>query len=437
MEITVVGTGYVGMVAACCLARSGHTVTAVDKDQEKLEQLRQNVLPIYEKDLDYIFWEALRDNRLSFTHDLASSLEQAEIVIVAVGTPAKTDGRIDLSQVYEVASDLAILAKKPLKVVMKSTVPPGFGQSVCERVFSRSKFKIDYVSNPEFLREGKAVQDWYFPDRIVIGCNDQEVSKTVANLYHDLAAPIVFMDVTSAEMVKYASNAFLATKISFINEIANLCERLGTDIDIIAETIGMDKRIGPQFLKAGLGYGGSCFPKDTRGLDYISTSYGHCFSLLKAVIEVNSRQRVLATRKILQALPADNKKVAVLGLAFKPGTNDVREAPALDIIDQLLGEGVEVTACDPIAIENAQKKLPSAVVFNQNPYATCRDCSAVLLATEWEEYVALDWNQIKGVMKPPFFLMDGRNALDPIAIKQAGFRYLGIGRSRNQLVPEY
>ena len=278
--------------------------------------------------------------------------------------------------------------------------------------------------------------DWYNPDRIVIGSSSRDSANLLAEVYDDIKAPKIIMDITSAEMVKYASNAFLATKISFINEIANLCERVGADIDDVAPAVGMDKRIGKHFLQAGLGYGGSCFPKDTKGLEYISLFNDYDFNLLKAVIEVNAKQRVIAVRKVVQALGGDvmGKNIAVLGLAFKPGTDDVREAPALDIIDHLCSDGAKVNACDPMATENAKKILKNnGVKFYSNPYEACAGCEAVILATEWPEFLKLNWKAIKESMKPPFVLLDGRNALDRDVIVSYGYEYYSFGRRTKRL----
>ncbi|MCD5406682.1 MAG: UDP-glucose/GDP-mannose dehydrogenase family protein [Desulfotomaculum sp.] len=430
-HIAVIGTGYVGLVAACCLAKSGHRVVAAEKNSDKLKQLQGGVMPIYEEGLSDIFTAVTGDGRLTFTSDLKTALAHATVLIIAVGTPSLADGRVDLAQVNAVAVAIARLAEKPLTVIMKSTVPPGTGKSIFKRYFSQAKVPIQYVSNPEFLREGKAVWDWYHPDRLVIGCAAPEVADQLIELYSDIEAPKVTMDITSAEMVKYASNAFLATKISFINEIANLCERVGASIDAVAPAVGMDKRIGPHFLQAGLGYGGSCFPKDTKGLEHVSVFNDYNFNLLKAVIEVNARQRVTAVRKIIKALDGvTGKKIAILGLAFKPGTDDVREAPALDIIDYLISEGAKIAACDPLALVSAKQRFPTEdIQFYTDPYQACRDCAAVVLATEWPEFVNLDWEQIKQGMQMPCMLLDGRNVLDKDVIKRYGYRYEAFGRN--------
>lgn len=432
MDVVVVGTGYVGLVAACCLANSGHRVVAVEKDPAKLAVLEEGRVPFYEEQLEEIMQNALNRGALRFTSSLAGALRDAAVVLLAVGTPSLPDGRVDLSQVYAVMQEIIQHARDELTVVMKSTVPPGTGRTLSKRFLAHCHVPIHYVSNPEFLREGKAVWDWYHPDRIVVGCDDEAVAQQVLGLYADIDAPKVVMDVTSAEMVKYASNAFLATKISFINEIANLCELVGADIDKVAPAVGMDQRIGPHFLQSGLGYGGSCFPKDTKGLDHVSSFNGYRFSLLKSVIEVNARQRIIAVRKLQEKLgDLHGKNIAVLGLAFKPGTDDVREAPALDIIKYLVDEGAVVAATDPLAIENARPHLPSCVKLSPDPYEALVGAQAFLLATEWPQLVALDWKKVKNLMSEPYLVVDGRNALDVRRLVDLGYRYCGFGRPGN------
>ncbi|GFN23669.1 UDP-glucose 6-dehydrogenase [Thermanaeromonas sp. C210] len=428
VKIVVVGMGYVGLVAACCLARSGHQVIGVESAPEKLSKLRSGILPLYEEGLEEVYRKTVESQHLSFTDDLREAIEVADIIMIAVGTPSLPDGRVDLSQVYEVSGTICEAADHPFIVVMKSTVPPGTGKYLIERFFSKARVPISYVSNPEFLREGIAVWDWYHPDRIVVGCDDARTAEKVLELYSDIEAPKVTMDITSAEMVKYASNAFLATKISFINEIANLCELVGADIKAVAPAVGMDKRIGPHFLQAGLGYGGSCFPKDTKGLDFVSTFNGYSFNLLKAVIEVNAKQRILAVRKLHKLLGGlVGRRIAVLGLAFKPNTDDIREAPAIDIIRYLVDEGAEVAAADPLAIRNAASQLPPCVKLSPDPYEVLHGAQAVLLATEWPQFIVLDWGKVKGLMREPFVIVDGRNALDPEKLTELGFIYCGFG----------
>ena len=340
MNLIVVGVGYVGLVAACCLANSGHQVTCVETDEAKLKLLRQGISPILEKGLDQLLKQGLVSSRLTFSASLPAPLK-TDIVMVTVGTPSLPSGAADLSYIYYIAEELVDAAQHPIILAMKSTVPPGTGVKLVGRYFKDTP--IAYVSNPEFLSEGQAIEDWYHPSRIVIGTDDPEVAQKVGQLYPDIKAPVVITDITSAEMIKYASNAFLVTKISFINEIANLCEALGADIDAVAHDLGLDPRIGPHFLRAGLGYGGSCFPKDARALDFAALNHGYDFRLLKSTIEVNTRQRVLAAHKLKQLMGSlAGKEIALLGLAFKPGTDDIREAPALDIAHLLHEAGVRL-----------------------------------------------------------------------------------------------
>ena len=430
MNIAVIGAGYVGLVAAGCFANSGHKVVIIEKNKEKLEKMQNGIIPIYEEGLEEVFKTVTSNGNLTVTDALTEGLKVVSVVFIAVGSPSLPDGRIDLSQVYQVADEIVRLYSRPITVIMKSTVPPGTGIALNKRYFNRPDIEIKYVSNPEFLREGKAIEDWYNPDRIVIGAEDLGVADKVAELYQDINAPKVIMDVTSAEMVKYASNAFLATKISFINEIANLCERVGADIDDVSETIGMDRRIGSHFLKAGIGYGGSCFPKDTKGLDYISAFNGYNFTLLKSVIEINARQRIMVVRKLITLTGGiSDKKVAVLGLAFKPGTDDIRESPALDIIDQLLNEGAEVAAYDPMAMERVKSQYPGCIQLADNAYRACAGAAVVILATEWPEFLQLDWKRIKSQMASPFIVFDGRNVLNQKELRSLDFCYSGIGRN--------
>jgi UDPglucose 6-dehydrogenase len=429
MNIAVVGAGYVGLVAACCLAKSGHKVVAVEKDQVKLGLLRSGIVPFYEEGMDEILRGVLAAGRLVLTSDLGVALEDSSIVFIAVGTPSLANGRVDLSEVYTVSADITRTIRRSIAMVMKSTVPPGTGNIIRKHFFKQSDYVVHYVSNPEFLREGKSVWDWYHPDRLVIGCDDSEIARQIYDLYSDIEAPAEIMDVTSAEMVKYASNAFLATKISFINEISNLCELVGANIDRVSHAVGMDSRIGPQFLQAGLGYGGSCFPKDNAGLDYISSFNGYRFNLLKAVIEVNARQRVEAIRK-LSSLLGDlrGKRITVLGLAFKPGTDDIRESPALDIIKYLADEGALIRATDPMAIEKARPLLPANIEMLTDPYQALAGAEAVLLTTEWPVFINLDWTTVKEQMKEPFVVIDGRNALNAKQLVSQGYQYAGYGR---------
>lgn len=429
MKVSVIGAGYVGLVAASCLSRSGHDVTCLEKDEQKLAKLQSGQLPFYEEGLEKILREGLARGTLRFNRRIADSRDP-EIVMIAVGTPARTDRRVDLSQIYEVVSEIVEQAVSPLLIVNKSTVPPGFGVDLRDRFLGKSRVPLSYLANPEFLREGMGVWDWYHPERIVIGGEDKTSIARLTRLYSDIEAPVLEMDISSAEMVKYAANAFLATKISFINEIANLCELVGADIQPVARAVGMDRRIGGEFLQAGLGYGGSCFPKDTCGLDFVSTCNGYAFNLLKAVIEVNNRQRVLALRKLRQALGRlHDKTVGVLGLAFKPGTDDVRESPSLEIISLLQDEGARIRAYDPLAMHNARRCLPENVTLADGTLAAAAGCHALLVATAWPEFLKVDWDKVKALMRPPYVILDGRNCLPGEKLAGAGFHYLSVGRT--------
>ena len=428
MKVTVIGAGYVGLVAACCLANSGHEVICIERNDTKRANLLQGILPFYEEGLENLLVNGIARGRLKFSGCIADGLT-ARIVMMAVGTPSQTDGRVDLSQIYQAVQEISRQAAGSLILVMKSTVPPGLGLQLKHRFLKNGAAQISYISNPEFLREGQAVQDWYRPDRIVLGGDDPEDLKVVEELYRDINAPVCRMDICSAEMVKYASNAFLATKISFINEIANLCELVGADIGPVTEGVGLDNRIGRHFLQAGLGYGGSCFPKDTRGLDFISTLHGHTFNLLKAVIEVNARQKIFAVRKLIHLLKVlADKKIAVLGIAFKPNTDDIREAPALEIIRILLDEGVQVKAFDPMADMKWVKEQLPEVKICKDPLSAVDGCHAVIIATEWRDFIEMDWREARERMVKPYAVLDGRNCLDPAVLKEMGFQYKGIGK---------
>lgn len=426
-NVTVVGTGYVGLVSGVCLAHSGHNVCCVDIDEAKVARLSSGKSTIYEPGIEALLAEGIERGNLTFaTPKDGWTPLISDIVMIAVGTPMSDNGAADLSQVRAVISAITEAADRPFTLVMKSTVPPGTGRVLRDRYLSRAKAPIGYVSNPEFLREGHAIDDWYETDRIVLGSDDIEQISKMVDLYADLNAPIVSTDVESAETIKYASNAFLSTKISFINEMANLCDCVGADIDAVSNGIGLDKRIGPNFLNAGIGYGGSCFPKDTRALDFISTLNGYQFDLLKAVIDVNNRQRLLPVIHLANALPdLHTRKIAVLGLSFKPNTDDVRESPALDIIPLLLEEGAEVAVYDPVA---APTSLPAAATRCDDVWQALEGASAAVLVTEWPEFVELPWEKVRSAMTDPYIVFDGRNALDSIALGAAGLNYMAVGR---------
>lgn len=426
-RVTVVGTGYVGLVTGVCLAHSGHTVRCIDIDRAKVEMLRAGRSPIYEPGIEDLLAEGIAAGRLVFdSPDAGWAPLLGDIVYVAVGTPMSASGAADLSAVRAVVAAIVAEADHPLTLVMKSTVPMGTGRSLAERYLATASQPIGYVSNPEFLREGKAIDDWYDTDRIVLGADDPAAADAVAALYSDISSPIVITDIASAETIKYASNAFLSTKISFINEIANVCDMVGADIDAVAKGIGLDARIGSQFLSAGIGYGGSCFPKDVRALEFISSQSGYSFELLKAVIEVNSRQRLLPVASLRRTLGTlAGKRIAVLGLTFKPHTDDVRESPAAEIIANLVEDGALVRAYDPLAAETT---LPQGAERTPDVWSALEGCVAAVLVTEWPEFVELDWERAASLMQEPRVLFDGRNALPAAALRKAGFDYMAVGR---------
>jgi UDPglucose 6-dehydrogenase len=421
--IAVIGTGYVGLVTAAGFAELGSDVFCVDIDAEKIARLRRGEVPIYEPGLEELI--VRNSERLHFSTELAGALQQARLLFVAVGTPPTYSGDADLSAVNAVVD--AMPASSEHALVMKSTVPCGTGATI-QRVFrERARSGMAYVSCPEFLKEGSAVKDFLHPDRVVVGEGGDWAGDAVVRLYEPLGAPLVRTDVASAEMVKLASNAFLATKISFINEIANVCEETGADVVEVARGMGLDDRIGPKFLQAGVGFGGSCFPKDVNALKQLAGNSGYHFQLLNAVIEVNDLQKRRVIGKLQEHLGGlVGKRVALLGLAFKPNTDDMREASSLVLAGRLNADGAIVSAYDPVAEEQA-RRLISGVSFADSPLDALRDADAAVLVTEWRELVALDWREAAGAMHGNL-LIDGRNALDPDAVRAAGLVYEGIGR---------
>jgi len=427
-NITVYGAGYVGLVTGACLAKSGHRVHLLDVDRAKLAALAEGRAPFFEPDLDATLASGIGSGRLTFAHpDDAEASDPDEtaadrFVYVAVGTPSTPAGFADLRYVRDVMDRLEATAAAGTVVITKSTVPPGTGEPLAARLAKRG---IGYVSNPEFLREGNAIGDWYHTDRIVLGGEPTHVER-VAALYADIDAPIVRCGITSAELVKYASNAFLATKISFINEIASLCDVMGADVTRVARAVGMDRRIGEAFMHAGIGYGGSCFPKDTRALDFLSTVNGHDFHLLKAVIEVNARQRLLPVMALKRRLGSlEGSVVAVLGLAFKPDTDDTRESPAAEIIGLLLAEGARVRGHDPVGRLSIDDPH---YVHAETLEEAVSGADAAIVATEWPQFAKADWTALAPVMTQSAIVFDGRNCLDPEAVRAEGLIYLGVGR---------
>ena len=429
-NITIIGTGYVGLVTGVCLAELGNKVTCIDIDLEKIEKLKKGIIPFYEPGLKEMAIKNIEKQRLFFGTNLAQAMQQSEVIFVAVGTPSKENGEADLSYVEKVIKDIGDNLKKYAVVVIKSTVPPGTCRKIKRIIESRTSNPFSLVSNPEFLREGSAVKDFMKPDRIIVGVEDEKAERTIKDLYSPLNSPILVSHFESSEMIKYASNAFLATKISFINEIANVCEIVGADVEEIAEGMGLDPRIGKEFLKAGIGYGGSCFPKDVQALHHSAGIKGYNFCLLKAVIEVNSNQRKLVIKKTEKLLGSlRNKIITVWGIAFKADTDDIRESAAVEIIEFLLGKGVKIRAYDPIASENAKKELSEEIVFCDDFYEATRGSNGLLIATDWDEFKKVDFEKIKELLKEPN-IIDGQNIYHPEKMKEMGFNYVCVGRVR-------
>lgn len=432
MHIAVIGTGYVGLVTGACFAEFGVDVTCVDVDEDKIARLLQGIMPIYEPGLEQLVSKNAQAGRLRFTTDVAQAVQQSLVIFLAVGTPPKPDGSPDLSFVEAAAGSIADHMNGYKVIVTKSTVPIGTGEHLRELINARKKTRANFgvVSNPEFLREGAAINDFMRPDRVVIGSRDEEAVAIMKDLYRPLyliEAPFVITSLEAAELTKYAANAFLATKVSFINEIANLCDRIGCDVHDVARAIGMDKRIGSKFLHPGPGFGGSCFPKDTRALASVARQYDCSSRIVDAVIEVNQRQgenMLLKIRKLVGSLKG--KTIAVLGLAFKPETDDMREAPAIGIIKSLLDDGAVVRAYDPVAKSEAMKVLPD-IGYADDEYAAVNGADALVFVTEWNQFRALDLLRIRDLMKSPK-VADLRNIYDPDDMREMGFEYVGVGR---------
>lgn len=432
-QICVIGVGYVGIVTAACFADLGNRVVALDINEEKIEGLKRGEMPIYEPGLKELVDRNVRAGRLFFTTSYAEALDGCEFVFIAVGTPSGVDGEADLRYVAAAARSIAENMRGPLIVINKSTVPVGTGDWVADIIRSYQPYPIPFsvVSCPEFLREGSAISDFMQPYRTVLGSLDREAAEKVAQLHLPLRAPIVITDLRTAEMIKYASNAFLATKISFINEIANICEALGADVKEVAAGMGYDKRIGPAFLDAGLGYGGSCFPKDVKALAYMAAEMGRHPQLLHAVMEINTDRRPMAVNRLKEMLGGlQGKTVGLLGLSFKPNTDDMRDAPSITIAELLKSEGAHVRAYDPVAMEAARGLLPF-VEMCADPYQMAEGCDALMVVTEWNEFKQLDLERIRGLMRQAV-IFDGRNIYDPALMHKLGFKYRGVGRGYNE-----
>jgi len=434
-RISVVGVGYVGLITAAGFADLGNQVIALDINEERIEGLKRGDMPIFEPGLEELVERNVRANRLSFTTSYKEALQGTQFTFIAVGTPSGVDGEADLQYVEAAARSIAKHMNDELVIINKSTVPVGTGDWVSDIVKRHQPKPISFsvVSCPEFLREGSAISDFLNPHRTVLGSLCPEAADKVAQLHLPLRAPIIITDLRTAEMIKYASNAFLATKISFINEIANICEALGADITEVAAGMGYDKRIGPEFLNAGLGYGGSCFPKDVKALAYMAHDKGRHPQLLEAVMMINDDRRPIAVNRVKEMLGGDlrGKTVGLLGLAFKPNTDDMRDAPSIDIANALIAELALVRAYDPVAMDVAAEIIP-AVEMYPDPYSMAEGCDAILVNTEWNEFKQLDRQRLHALMKSPV-LFDGRNIYDPREMKALGFKYRGFGRGYNGL----
>jgi UDPglucose 6-dehydrogenase len=431
-QISVVGVGYVGLVTAACFSDLGNKVIAIDVDEERVAGLKRGELPIYEPGLEELVERNVAAGRLAFTTSYEEALKDCEFVFICVGTPSGVDGEADLKYVESAARTIAQTMKTPLVVINKSTVPVGTGDWVAGIIQEAQPNPIDFwvVSCPEFLREGAAISDFMSPHRTVLGSLHREAADKVAQLHLPLRSPIVITDLRTAEMIKYASNAFLATKISFINEIADVCESLGADVKEVAAGMGFDPRIGEHFLNAGLGYGGSCFPKDVKALAFMAEEMGHDSRILNAVMEVNGERRGMIVQRLEEMLgKLEGQTVGLLGLAFKANTDDMRDAPSIDIARELIAAGVTVRAFDPVAMEVAKKELPDVQMMN-DAYEAADKADAVIIVTEWNEFMQLDLERLRDSMKQPIML-DGRNIYAPEQIKNLGFSYRGVGRGYN------
>ena len=437
MELSIIGSGYVGLVSGACFAEVGHTVVCVDNDQKKVESLQAGRIPIYEPGLEELVQRNVAAGKMRFTNSIEDGVDNTEVVFIAVPTPPQADGSVDLSYIERVAREIAAVLKpgQYRVVVDKSTEPVKTGDKVSETIkrYGRKGAEFDVVSNPEFLREGCAVEDLMHPDRIVIGSKSDRALALMKKLYEPFMAPILVTDINSAELIKHAANSFLALKISYINAVSAICEASGADVEKVADGIGMDRRIGRNFLNAGLGYGGSCFPKDLAAFIAISEDLGVPFTLLKEVQRINASQRerfLKALRDTLWILR--DKKIAVWGLTFKPDTDDIRCSVAIDFIEDLLKEGAHVTAYDPKGMENVTKfKLASGVKLASSPLEAARGAEALVIATEWHEFAQVDLAQLKETMHSPV-IFDGRNLLDPTTLEHMGFHYRSIGRPQTQ-----
>ncbi|MFC1674373.1 UDP-glucose dehydrogenase family protein [Candidatus Omnitrophota bacterium] len=432
MNISIIGSGYVGLVSGACLAELGNRVICVDNNIKKIAQLKKGIIPIYEPGLKELITKNMKKKRLKFTSKIKEGVRDSEVIFIAVGTPSLPNGEADLTGIEDVARNIALNMRGYRLIVEKSTVPVETGEWVKHTISSNARrgARFDVASNPEFLREGQAISDFMHPDRIVIGVESKKARDILVSLYKPLKAPIVVTDIKSAELIKHASNSFLAAKISFINALSRICDKVGADIVEVAEGMGLDRRISRSFLSAGIGYGGSCFPKDVDAFIKICEKLGYEFELLSAVKHVNQLQKSFFLEKVRDTLwIVKDKRIGVLGLSFKPNTDDIRNAPSIEIIKELEADGAKLKAYDPQAMKRAKQILPD-VKFCQNPYEACRGCDCLLVLTEWDEFKELDFSRVKRLMKRPI-IIDGRNIYEPASIKKKGFKYIGMARKAN------
>ncbi|MBU1090233.1 MAG: UDP-glucose/GDP-mannose dehydrogenase family protein [Candidatus Omnitrophica bacterium] len=429
MKITIVGSGYVGLVTGACFAKLGNKVICVDNDKKKIAALRKGIIPIYEPGLEELIINNMKQKRLTFSSSIKTAVKSSEVIFIAVGTPSLENGEADLTGIENVSRDIAISMTGYRLIVEKSTVPVETGEWVKRTIstYVKSKVKFDVASNPEFLREGSAINDFLHPDRIVIGVESKKARDILANLYKPLKAPLVFTNIKSAELIKHASNAFLATKISFINAVSRICDLVGADVSEVALGMGLDKRIGKAFLNAGLGYGGSCFPKDLDAFIHISEQFGYDFALLKSVKNVNQEQKDFVLKKIKDALwIIKDKTIGILGVAFKPNTDDIRNAPSIELIEALQEEGAKIRLYDPQAMKRAADRLKK-VHFCRDAYEVAKGSDCLLIVTEWDEFKEIDFSRIKKLLKRPL-IIDSRNIYEVENLKKLGFTYIGIGK---------
>ncbi len=431
IKICVIGTGYVGLVSGTCLAEIGHKVICVDNNKEKVEKLEKGISPIYEPGLDKLIIKNKKRGRLFFTSDIKEGVKNSDIIFIAVQTPTKKNGETDLRYVKSVSKEIAEAMNEYKIIVSKSTMPVKTGQKIKEIIsrFCPKNIKFDVVSNPEFLKEGSAIRDFLYPDRIVVGVENEKAKKIMKKLYKTIKAPIIFTNIESAEIIKHACNAFLATKISFINAVANICEKNRADVEEVAKVMGLDKRIGGFFLKPGIGFGGSCLPKDISAFIRTAAESGYDFKLLKEIRKINQKQKenfVKKTKKNILGLR--NKKLGILGLSFKPGTDDMRGAPSVDIINAFIKEGAEIKAYDPVAEEKAREIFKDRIIYCSNVYEAAKNSDVLFILTDWEEFKNIDLIKIKKLLKSPK-IIDGRNIFDPKKMRKLGFNYSCIGRN--------